>query len=94
MRVDLYAADLERFGAKVAGRKLENRDRAREFRGRQMELALFAGWLLFLAIAGRLPLFAAAAVFLLEVAKVEARRMRATGRYYRATGRRRRGAAP
>jgi hypothetical protein len=82
---DTFVEDLRRFGPKVALRRLDVRERIRDFRTRQFQLAVTAAALALMSLlmgdvagVGLIP-----ALLMVQTGRCEAWRMRTTGRYWR-----------
>ena len=79
---DLFLSDLRSFGRDRAFTRLEHRDKVREFRWRQYQLAgTGAMFVLFYMFCG-VSLFAILAAVCFTTARDECRRMRAVGRHW------------
>ncbi len=73
--------DLKRYGKTRAFIRDEHRDRVREFKARQMQLAALAFWFLLMFAISQVPLLAAIAICMFSTSVREITRMRAVGRY-------------
>ena len=80
---DTFLSDLKRFGRNTVMRRLEHRDRLRQFRTRQAQLAIYAAFLITTAMTCGPMWILVIAMLPIEAGRQEAWRMRNTGRTYR-----------
>lgn len=79
---DLFLNDLRSFGRDRAFTRLHHRDRLRDFRWRQYQLAGTGGMFILFFLFTQIVVFAILAVVMFSTATRECWRMRACGRYW------------